>query len=158
MAQTVFSGLTGTIANLNANFTQLYDLRELISSPSYAASTPKATIDASGNWSFGNTRVTASQAISGNVTVATQIPINTTAQLGGVLIFLRGVDVSGISFARIYLVALRVNAGALPDVSTAVLVSSAGTAVPQFTFSNVGGFLNISATANNISYASIFGG
>jgi hypothetical protein len=44
MTQVVFSGATGTIANLNQNFTQLYDLREYISTPGYTASTPKLTL------------------------------------------------------------------------------------------------------------------
>ena len=40
MTQVVFSGSTGTIANLNANFTQLYEWREFVSSPGYTAATP----------------------------------------------------------------------------------------------------------------------
>jgi hypothetical protein len=49
MTQVVFSGSTGTIANLNQNFTQLYALRELISDASYTAATPKMTMNAAGN-------------------------------------------------------------------------------------------------------------
>lgn len=48
MAFTAFSGLTGTIANLNAYLTQLFLLRELISDPGYTAATPKIALDASG--------------------------------------------------------------------------------------------------------------
>jgi hypothetical protein len=40
MTQVVFSGATGTITNLNQNFTQLYDLRELISTTGYTATNP----------------------------------------------------------------------------------------------------------------------
>lgn len=54
MAQVTFSGSSGTIPNLNQNFTQLYDLRELISTPGYTAATPKLTIDALGALTAGN--------------------------------------------------------------------------------------------------------
>lgn len=49
MTQVVFAGSAGTIPNLNQNFTQLYDLRELISSPGYAAALPRLTITSGGS-------------------------------------------------------------------------------------------------------------
>ena len=49
MAQVTFSGSSGTIPNLNQNFTQLYDLRELISTPGYTAASPRLAVDALGN-------------------------------------------------------------------------------------------------------------
>ena len=56
MTQTAFaSNAAPTLPLLDQNFTQLYDLRELISSPSYAAATPKATLDASYNWCVAKT-------------------------------------------------------------------------------------------------------
>lgn len=49
MARVNFIGLAGNISDLNANFTQLYLLRELISDAGYTAATPKLSI-ATGNW------------------------------------------------------------------------------------------------------------
>lgn len=49
MTQVVFSGSTGTISNLNQNFTQLYSLRELISDPAYTAAVARIAIAAAGN-------------------------------------------------------------------------------------------------------------
>lgn len=54
MTQTVFDpNLTPSLALLDQNFTQNYDLREKISTPSYAAATPWAAFDSSGNFSIG---------------------------------------------------------------------------------------------------------
>lgn len=50
MARVNFTGLAGNISDLNANFTQLYALRELISDASYTAATPKLSVNAAGNW------------------------------------------------------------------------------------------------------------
>lgn len=47
MTQVTFTGSAGTIANLNQNFTQLFDLRELISTAGYTAATPAIKIDGS---------------------------------------------------------------------------------------------------------------
>jgi len=176
MTQTTFaSNATPSQTLLDQNFTQLYDLRELISTPSYTASTPKATFDGSWNLALignltssgtvngnslaaGGTKITQPIFISGNVTAATTVPINSSSQLGGVILLIRGADGAGIAFARIYLIALRVSAGAAPDVSTSVLVSTAGSTAPTFTFSNVAGFLNVTAATNNSAYVSSFGG
>lgn len=56
MSQVLFSALTTPqLTDLDANFTQLYSLRELISTPTYTAATPKAAIDSSGNLVVGGT-------------------------------------------------------------------------------------------------------
>lgn len=53
MAQVVFSGTSGTIPNLNQNFTQNYDLREFVTTPGYAAATPRLYIDSVTTFSAG---------------------------------------------------------------------------------------------------------
>ena len=53
MTQVVFTGSSGTIPNLNQNFTQTYDLREFISTPAYVAATPRMTFDGLGNVAVG---------------------------------------------------------------------------------------------------------
>jgi hypothetical protein len=53
MTQVTFSGATGTISNLNQNFTQLYLLRELVSDPGYTAATPKFTFGSNYNLGIG---------------------------------------------------------------------------------------------------------
>lgn len=52
MAQIPLGGLAtlNTSTHLDPQFTQLYEMRELISSPGYAAATPKFTIDGAFNW------------------------------------------------------------------------------------------------------------
>ena len=50
MTQTTFaSNAAPSETLLDQNFTQLYDLRELVSTPSYVAATPKVKIDAGAN-------------------------------------------------------------------------------------------------------------
>jgi hypothetical protein len=128
--------------------------------------TPTAKLDVNGSiaasstligasLSLGNTTMSNGYAISGNVTVVlSAVPIN--AGLGGCMVWVRGVDLAGVSFSTIYMVAVRVNGGAAPDVA-AVQLTRAGTATPTFTFSNVAGVLNITAASNNVSYASVIG-
>jgi hypothetical protein len=54
MTQTIFNGnTTPSEASLDLNFTQLYDLREYVTTPGYAAATPKAYFDASFNFGVG---------------------------------------------------------------------------------------------------------
>ena len=53
MTQVTFTGVTGTISNLNQNFTQLYTLRELVSDPGYAAATAKLTFGSNVNLGIG---------------------------------------------------------------------------------------------------------
>ena len=52
MARVNFTGLAGNISDLNANFSQTYDLREYISTPGYVAATPKLALAAGGGWSI----------------------------------------------------------------------------------------------------------
>lgn len=59
MTQILFGSNTApTEPNLDQNFTQLYDLRELVSTPSYVAATPKLTIDSSFNFLFNRSSST----------------------------------------------------------------------------------------------------
>lgn len=53
MPLTTFTGLSGSITVLNQNFASLGELRELISTPGYAAATPKITMVTGGNLNFG---------------------------------------------------------------------------------------------------------
>jgi hypothetical protein len=54
MTQTIFNGnTTPSEASLDLNFTQLYDLREYVTTPGYAAATPKLYFDASFNFGVG---------------------------------------------------------------------------------------------------------
>lgn len=54
MAQHLFNtSSTGTAAQLDANFSDLYDLREQIDTPAYAASAPLVWLDATGSWRLG---------------------------------------------------------------------------------------------------------
>lgn len=54
MAQVTFTAdTTPSLADLDANFTDLYGLRERISTPSYTGSSAAATIDSSGNIGVG---------------------------------------------------------------------------------------------------------
>lgn len=72
MTQTTFSaGTTLQLTDLDLNFTQLYNLRELISTPGYTAATPKLTLDANGNFAFGGT------ALSSWLTTQRSIQVNT---------------------------------------------------------------------------------
>lgn len=54
MAQQLFNtSSTGTAAHLDANFSDLYDLREQIDTPAYASSAPLVWLDATGSWRLG---------------------------------------------------------------------------------------------------------
>jgi len=54
MTQVTFSAATTPqLTDLDANFTQLYNLREVFSTPGYVAATPKISLDSSGNWGLG---------------------------------------------------------------------------------------------------------
>lgn len=101
-------------------------------------------------------KVSGATSIAGNITVATTIPINAANQLGGGLVLVRGADVSGVAFTRLYIVAMRVNGGAAPDLAS-TQIGTAGSTTPTFTFSNVSGFLNITSASNNQAYASVIG-
>lgn len=60
MARVNFTGSSGTIPNLNQNFTELYDLRELINTTGYGAAAPKVYVDAAtGFFGFGAASVPA---------------------------------------------------------------------------------------------------
>lgn len=114
-----------------------------------------ATLTVTNNTVLGGSTVTKNVSMTGNVTVATTVPVSSGN--GGVLVVVRGADISGIAFTKLYLVAVRVGGGAVPDLA-AVLVGTAGTATPSFTFTNVAGFMNITSASNNIATASTFGG
>lgn len=162
------------LPDLDANFTDLYDLRELISTPGYTASVPRLAVDGSGNWTaganfastsftagtkftVGATNVRTNCYIAGDGIVASTVPVNAGQSVGGVLVLVTGADAGGTAFSRLYLIALRLSGGGTPDV-TAVLVSTSGSATPTFSFSNVSGFLNMTVASGNITYAHFFGG
>lgn len=56
MSQHLFASETGASnkSDLDANFSELYDLRNLVTTPSFTAPTPKATLNSSGQWGFGS--------------------------------------------------------------------------------------------------------
>lgn len=85
MAQVTFSGSSGTIANLNQNFTQLYELRELISTPGYTAATPKLTIAAGGGVTFAARVATSSIVVSGSPSGSIAASTWLTQDEGGVI-------------------------------------------------------------------------
>jgi hypothetical protein len=95
MAQVTFSGSSGTIPNLNQNFTQLYDWRELVTTPSYSAATPKFYVDANGNWGIGQT-----PAAWGASFRALHLPLAgiMTQAVGGVLYMMQGVYYDGTNY------------------------------------------------------------
>lgn len=81
MAQVTFaSDSTPSLVDLDANHTQLYDLRELVSTPGYAAATPRLTYSATTGWTVSglgasgyntfqatnNSSVTLSVGVSGS--------------------------------------------------------------------------------------------
>jgi hypothetical protein len=238
MTQVVFSGSSGTIPNLNQNFTQLYDLREFISTPSYAAATPKLTLNANGNWSLaaptsgvaltvtsvstdkaaafnseasqdckvsfaatgvaewsyrvktsggawvlrnetnsldvltcslagnlttpapssgaalsaGGTSITHAYSIAGTTPTVTTVPVLSGA--GGGIALVRGAGADGVAFVRVYAVAIRVNAGAAPDVAQ-TLIASAGTSGNTATFDSSGGFVRITMGGGNTNFAAL---
>jgi hypothetical protein len=58
MTQTVFaSNATPSLSLLDQNFAQLYELRELFSTPGYAAATPRVTLDGGQNLLLGGKSV-----------------------------------------------------------------------------------------------------
>ena len=66
MAQVTFTGSSGTIPNLNQNFTQLYDLREVISTPGYNAAIGTVKVKILDN-SFGFRTATPSTWVSTSI-------------------------------------------------------------------------------------------
>jgi len=69
MARVNFTGLAGNISDINANFTQLYELREYVSTPGYTAATPKLTMDGSFNWTFTGNIAAVNGTFSGTLGV-----------------------------------------------------------------------------------------
>ena len=140
MAFTAFSGLTGTIANLNAYFTQLYLLRELISDPGYTAATPRVTIDGSGNFNF------AQQVGIGGTPIAPLYVNAQAAQLAGVM---NSANATGpyLRFDR--------SGTAVGDIGTGAALVSAG-GVNDFGI-NVRGAANLILGANGVAGLSMDG-
>lgn len=97
MAQTTFDGnLTPSEALLDQNFTQLYNLRELVSSPSYTAATPKFTIDGSFNWmSVGGGAVGYGVGSGGSVTQLTSKSTGVTINKPSGIITTNGAALAG---------------------------------------------------------------
>ena len=91
MTQTIFNGNTTPLESvLDQNFTQLYDLRELFSTPSYAAATPKVTFDAGYNLCVAKS--VSSWKGLGNPTVG-----QTSSSIGSLIIVGTGVQDTGLS-------------------------------------------------------------
>lgn len=103
---------------------------------------------------IGGTKVTKRYTIPALSNVTTTIPVATVAQVGGVMAFVRGADnATGIAYARIYVVAVKIGGGGGSDVVQAS-GTFAGSATPTFTFSNNGGFLRVANDNANAAFVS----